>query len=50
MITSCRQPQQLTSSDRTPFWRMLAKSIGSIVYLKHGVAILPSVNSGAFLT
>jgi hypothetical protein len=29
-ITRCRQLWHWTSSERTPFWRMLAKSIGSI--------------------
>jgi DNA invertase Pin-like site-specific DNA recombinase len=32
-VTSCWQPKHATSSGPTPFWRMLAKSIGSILYL-----------------
>jgi hypothetical protein len=29
----------MTSSDRTPFWRMFARSIGSNLYLDSGGAI-----------
>jgi hypothetical protein len=32
-LTSWRQPKHMTRSDPTPFWRMLVRSIGSILYL-----------------
>jgi hypothetical protein len=36
----------MTSSDRTPFWRMLAKSIGSIVYLVRSSEPMPGAFRG----
>jgi hypothetical protein len=39
MITSCRQPRHCTARDRTPFWRILARSIGTIGSVQWGLAI-----------
>jgi hypothetical protein len=43
-ITRCRQLWHWTSSDRTPFWRMFAKSIGSIGSVMRRVATYHSTS------